>query len=86
MPADLEGQEPVKYHLQMANCWLALTIKCTTRKRPTKLLISLVSVCLKLYFPGWFKFKTRPHIQNGPNNLFYLDELPRNLPIENIEI
>jgi hypothetical protein len=67
-----------------------VTIEYTRTRRPTKLLIRLVTVCLNLYFPGWFNFKNGPYIQNGPTNLFYLDELsrdlPRDLPREDMEI
>ena len=87
MPDDLVGQEPGK---MITSRWLTtgltVTIKYTRTKRPTKLLIRLVTVCLKLYFPGWFKFKTRPHIQNGATNFFYLIELSRDLPKEDMEI
>ena len=87
MPEDLVGQVPGK---MVTSRWLTtgltVVIKYTRTKRPTKLLIRLVRVCLNLYFPGWFKFKCWPHIQNGATNFFYLLELSRGLPKEDMEI
>ena len=87
IPDDLVGQEPGK---MVTSRWLTtgltVAIKYTRTKRPTKLLIRLFKVCLNLYFPGWFKFKTRLHIQNGATNFFYLIELSRDLPKEDMEI
>ena len=34
---------------------------------------------MRLYFPGWFKFKCTPHIQAGAKNYFYLVELTKEL-------
>ena len=75
MPDDLVGQESGK---MVTSRWLStgLTVTITYTR--------LVTVCLKLYFPGWFK--TRPHIQNGATNFFYLIELSRDLPKEDMEI
>ena len=87
MPDDLVGQVPGK---MVTSRWLTtgltVVIKYTRTKRPTKLLIRLVRVCLNLYFPGWFKFKCWPHIQNGATNFFYLLELSRDLPKDDMEI
>ena len=87
MPDDLVGQVPGKI---VTSRWLTtgltVVIKYTRTKRPTKLLIRLVRVCLNLYFPGWFKFKCWPHIQNGATNFFYLLELSRDLPKDDMEI
>ena len=87
MPDDLAGQVPGK---MVTSRWLTtgltVVIKYTRTKRPTKLLIRLVRVCLNLYFPGWFKFKCWPHIQNGATNFFYLLELSRDLPKDDMEI
>ena len=59
-----------------------MTIKYTMTNRPTKVMIRLVAECLNLYFSGCFKFKPRPHIQNGNTNSFYLVDLSRDLPKE----
>ena len=87
MPDDLVGQEPGK---MVTSRWLTtglrVAIKYTRTRRPTKLLIRLVTVCLNLYFPGWFKFKCRPHIQNGATNFYYLLKLSKDLPKEDMEI
>lgn len=36
--------------------------KYTRTKKPTQGLIRLTKAVLKLYFPGWFRFKCYPHI------------------------
>ena len=87
MPDDLVGQVPGKMATsRWRTTGLTVVIKYTRTKRPTKLLIRLVRVCLNLYFPGWFKFKCWPHIQNGATNFFYLLELSRDLPKDDMEI
>ena len=39
-----------------------------------------------LYFPGWFRFKWKSHIQDGSRNFFYLVELTRSLNEEDMLI
>ena len=41
---------------------------------------------LNVYLPGWFKFKSNPHIQDGARNYFYLLELSRNIKVEDKNI
>ena len=53
--------------------------KYTRTARPTKGLIRLTRAVLNLYLPGWFKFKTSPHIQDGSRNYFYLVHLSNKL-------
>ena len=65
---------------------LHILIKYTRTRRPSTLLKRLVKMCLNLYFPGWFRFKSRPHIQDGAKNFFYLVELSRNMIKEDKEI
>ena len=54
----------------------------TRSLRPSKKLQRLTRVVLLLYYPGWFKFKAAPHIQDGSLNFFYVLELTRDLPEE----
>lgn len=77
MPDDLVGQESGK---MVTSRWLStgLTVTITYTR--------LVTVCLNLYFPGWSKFMTRPHIQIGATTFFNLIELSRDLPKEDMEI
>ena len=51
-------------------------------------LIRLTNAVLNLYLPGWFKFKSNPHIQDGARNYFFLVELSRKLvqPDKNIAL
>ena len=60
--------------------------KYTRTRRPTKRLQRLVHVALNLYFPGWFRFKSRQHIQDGSKNFYYLIELTRDLHPEDRDI
>jgi hypothetical protein len=60
--------------------------KYTRTKRPTKKLVRLTQAALNLYYPGWFRFKCRPHIQDGALNFFYLVELTRDLDPEDRRI
>ena len=63
--------------------WLTTAVrvlcKYTRTSKPTKGLIRLTRVALNLYFPGWFQFKSFPHIQEGARNFFYKVELTRDL-------
>ena len=60
--------------------------KYTRTRRPTKRLQRLAHVVVNLYFPGWFRFKSRQHIQDGSRNFFYLIELTRDLDPKDCEI
>ena len=81
------GQEPGP---MITSRWLTtglhILIKYTRTKKPSKLLIRLVKVCLNLYIPGWFRFKCKPHIQDGSTNFFYVIELSRGIHPEDMEI
>ena len=65
---------------------LRIMCKYTRTVRPSKGLIRLVVVILNLYLPGWFKFKCHPHIQDGAKNYYYLVDLSRSLPRQDMEI
>ena len=56
-----------------------LLCKYTRTQWPTKKMTRLVEMVLMLYYPGWFQFKSHPHIQDGAKNCFYLVELSRDL-------
>ena len=43
-------------------------------------------VAVNLYFPGGFRFNSRPHIQDSSKNYFYLIELTRSLHPEDCDI
>ena len=60
--------------------------KYTRTKKPTKGLIRLTKAALNLYLPGWFKYKSSPHIQEGARNYFFLVELSRSLVEEDKNI
>ena len=85
MPDDLVGQEP---GAMITSRWLTtglnIVIKYTRTKKPSKLLIRLVKACLNLYFPGWFNFKSKPHIQDGAPNFFHVIELSKGIQREDM--
>ena len=56
--------------------------KYTRTRYPTKGLIRLVQVVLNLYYPGWFRFKRYPHIQEGAQNFFFLVEMSKDLQVK----
>ena len=66
--------------------WLTTAIrvlcKYTRTRRPTQKLIRLVKVILLVYFPGWFEFKHKNHIQDAAINYFFLVQLSRELDKE----
>ena len=80
MPDDLAGQVIGPMITSRWNT-AAVRVLCkyTRTKKPTQRLIRLTKAVLKLYFPGWFRFKCYPHIQDGPKNFFTLVELSRDL-------
>ena len=63
--------------------WLTTAIRllaCYTRTRkPSKAMIRLVHFTVNVYFPAWFQYKWRPHIQDGSINFFYVITLSRKL-------
>ena len=80
MPDDLAGQVIGPMITSRWNT-AAVRVLCkyTRTKKPTQRLIRLTKAVLKLYFPGWFRFKCYPHIQEGARNFFTLVELSRDL-------
>ena len=80
MPDDLAGQVIGPMITSRWNT-AAVRVLCkyTRTKKPTQRLIRLTKAVLKLYFPGWFRFKCYPHIQDGARNFFTLVELSRDL-------
>ena len=63
--------------------WLTTAIrvlcKYTRTRRPTQKLIRLVKVILLVYFPEWFEFEHKNHIQDTARNYFFLVQLSREL-------
>ena len=80
LPDDLAGQVIGPMITSRWNT-AAVRVLCkyTRTKKPTQRLIRLTKAVLKLYFPGWFRFKCYPHIQDGARNFFTLVELSRDL-------
>ena len=87
MPEDLAGQVigPLVTS-RWLTCGVRTLSKFTRTKNPTKRLKRLVFVALNLYFPGWFRFRSNPHIQDGSKNFFYLIELSRSLEAQDRDI
>ena len=60
-------------------CGTRVMCKYTRTSRPSKGLVRLTRMVINLYLPGWFKYKSAPHIQDGASNYFYLVELSNEL-------
>ena len=78
MPDDLVNQT---IGPMVTSRWLTTAIrilcKYTRTRKPTSRLVRLTKAVLNLYLPGWFRFKSSPHIQSGAQNFFFLVELSR---------
>ena len=63
--------------------WLTRSVRSLAKyartKRPTKKFTRIVSFILNQYLPGWFRIKSRPHIQDGARNFQYLLDLSHDL-------
>ena len=80
MPDDLVGQAIGPMITSRWNT-TAVRVMCryTRTRRPTRKLVRLTKAVLRMYFPGWFRFKCYPHIQEGAKNFFYLVEMTKEL-------
>jgi hypothetical protein len=87
MPDDLVGQTIGPMVTSRWNTTATRVLcKYTRTRKPSKKLIRLTQATLNLYYPGWFKFKCRPHIQDGATNYFHLVELTRDMDPEDRRI
>ena len=86
MPDNLVGQT---IGPMVTSRWLttAIRIMCkyTRTQKPNQRLVRLTKVVLNLYLPGWFKFKSCPHIQSGAENFFFLLQLSRSEVLSEID-
>ena len=80
MPDDLVGQAIGPMITSRWNT-AAVRVMCKYKRtrNPTRKLVRLIKAVLRLYFPGWFRFKCNPHIQAGAKNYFYLVGLTKEL-------